>query len=207
MLNPRRALCSANCCKLPRSYLASASQGKTVAIWTKDAPNAPWVLTTLDPSAAVTSPTPSAPGKFPDAVWCVLRSLAGNLLAVSRGDGKDTRSGMLLKDGIFEIHDLAQNKIAKMPMVSDSMTGREACSPKGRLIGAFPRVGLNANLLIHSQHLPMHEGENTPLTGLCVLILSRTVLWIRLSQTKLFIQIPSFANECEVTAISTTSRG
>ncbi|KAH6886565.1 hypothetical protein BKA70DRAFT_1054653, partial [Coprinopsis sp. MPI-PUGE-AT-0042] len=41
---------------LLRSYLASASQGKTVAIWTKDAPNAPWVLTALDPSAAVTSP-------------------------------------------------------------------------------------------------------------------------------------------------------
>ncbi|KAH6897807.1 protein transporter SEC13 [Coprinopsis sp. MPI-PUGE-AT-0042] len=75
---------------LPRSYIATASQDKTVVIWTKDAPNAPWVKTALDPSASVTSPTPGAPGKFPDVVWRVSWSLAGNLLAVSCGDGKVT---------------------------------------------------------------------------------------------------------------------
>ncbi|KAH6886557.1 hypothetical protein BKA70DRAFT_1165226, partial [Coprinopsis sp. MPI-PUGE-AT-0042] len=76
---------------LPRSYFTSASQDKAAAIWTKNVANTPWVKTTLDPSTSGTSPTPGALGNFPDVVWCVLRSLAGNLLAVSRGDGKDTR--------------------------------------------------------------------------------------------------------------------
>lgn len=78
---------------LPRSYIATASQDKTVLIWTKDSPTAPWVKTALDPSSALTSPTSGAPppaGKFPDVVWRVSWSLAGNLLAVSCGDGKVT---------------------------------------------------------------------------------------------------------------------
>lgn len=78
---------------LPRSYIATASQDKTVLIWTKDTPTSPWVKTALDPSSTLTSPTSTAPlpaGKFPDVVWRVSWSLAGNLLAVSCGDGKVT---------------------------------------------------------------------------------------------------------------------
>ena len=62
-------------------------------IWTKDSPTAPWVKTALDPSTALASPAGGAQaptGKFPDVVWRVSWSLAGNLLAVSCGDGKVT---------------------------------------------------------------------------------------------------------------------
>ena len=72
---------------LPRSYIATASQDKTVLIWTKDAPGAPWAKTALDPSAHDTA-LPA--GKFSDVVWRVSWSLAGNILAVSCGDGKVT---------------------------------------------------------------------------------------------------------------------
>lgn len=68
-------------------------QDKTVIIWTKDTLTAPWVKTTLDPSSAATIPSPAAAGtngKFPDVVWRVSWSLAGNILAVSCGDGKVT---------------------------------------------------------------------------------------------------------------------
>ncbi|TEB17859.1 protein transporter SEC13 [Coprinellus micaceus] len=78
---------------LPRSYIATASQDKTVLIWTKDSPTAPWVKAALDPSTALASPAGGAQapaGKFPDVVWRVSWSLAGNLLAVSCGDGKVT---------------------------------------------------------------------------------------------------------------------
>jgi len=78
---------------LLRSYIATASQDRTVLIWTKDTPTSPWVKTALDPSSTLTSPTSTAPlpaGKFPDVVWRVSWSLAGNLLAVSCGDGKVT---------------------------------------------------------------------------------------------------------------------
>lgn len=92
---------------LPRSYIATASQvsslpqvwcalitfqqDKTVLIWTKDSPTAPWVKTALDPSASTTAPTPAtASGKFLDVVWRVSWSVAGNILAVSCGDGKVT---------------------------------------------------------------------------------------------------------------------
>lgn len=74
---------------LPRSYIATASQDKTVMIWTKDTPTSPWVKTALDPSSTAvvlpaTGPGPPSPaGKFPDVVWRVSWSLAGNLLAVS----------------------------------------------------------------------------------------------------------------------------
>ncbi len=85
---------------LPRSYIASASQDRTVLIWTKDSPTASWVKTVLDPSTSTT--TPAAPaGKFPDVVWRVSWSLAGNLLAVSCGDGKVTLWKENLK-GVWE---------------------------------------------------------------------------------------------------------
>ncbi|KAK1231927.1 GTPase-activating protein S13 [Marasmius sp. AFHP31] len=94
---------------LPRSYIATASQDKTVLIWTKDTPTGSWVKTTLDPSSALTSPVPGAAaatttspaGKFPDVVWRVSWSLAGNLLAVSCGDGKVTLWKENLK-GVWE---------------------------------------------------------------------------------------------------------
>ncbi|KAG8933506.1 GTPase-activating protein S13 [Tulasnella sp. 419] len=79
---------------LPRSYIATASQDKTVCIWTKDAPGASWVRTTLDPGG-------STPGKFADVVWRVSWSLAGNILAVSCGDGKVTLWKENLK-GVWE---------------------------------------------------------------------------------------------------------
>ena len=47
--------------------------------------------TTLDPASASTSHSTAAStssGKFPDVVWRVSWSLAGNILAVSCGDGK-----------------------------------------------------------------------------------------------------------------------
>ena len=73
-------------------------------IWTKDTPTSPWVKTALDPSASgAASPTStgSAPGKFPDVVWRVSWSLAGNILAVSCGDGKVTLWKENLK-GVWE---------------------------------------------------------------------------------------------------------
>jgi protein transport protein SEC13 len=92
---------------LPRSYIATASQvsliplgfqlifssktqDKTVIIWTKDTLTAPWIKTALDPSSASTTAAPASTGKFPDVVWRVSWSLAGNILAVSCGDGKVT---------------------------------------------------------------------------------------------------------------------
>ncbi|KAJ3887919.1 WD40-repeat-containing domain protein [Lentinula edodes] len=88
---------------LPKSYIATASQDKTVLIWTKDTATSPWVKTALDPSSALASPSPSsgASSKFPDVVWRVSWSLAGNLLAVSCGDGKVTLWKENLK-GIWE---------------------------------------------------------------------------------------------------------
>ena len=81
-------------------------QDKTVLIWTKDTPTAPWNKTPLDPASASVSPAaagaPPAPaGKFPDVVWRVSWSLAGNILAVSCGDGKVTLWKENLK-GVWE---------------------------------------------------------------------------------------------------------
>jgi protein transport protein SEC13 len=91
---------------LPRSYIATASQDKTVLIWTKDTPTSPWVKTPLDPSSATSSAASpalanAAANKFPDVVWRVSWSLAGNLLAVSCGDGKVTLWKENLK-GVWE---------------------------------------------------------------------------------------------------------
>jgi len=63
---------------LPKSYLASCSQDKTVLIWTQDTHTAQWIKRTLRQD------------KFPDVVWRVSWSLSGNILAVSCGDNKVT---------------------------------------------------------------------------------------------------------------------
>ena len=91
---------------LPRSYIATASQDKTVLVWTKDAPGAPWVKTALDPSA-LDGAAGGAPGKFPDVVWRVSWSLAGNVLAVSCGDGKVTLWKESLKGGWACVSDVS----------------------------------------------------------------------------------------------------
>ncbi|KAF9899618.1 GTPase-activating protein S13, partial [Lobosporangium transversale] len=63
---------------VPKSYLASCSQDKTVLIWTQDAPTSPW------------QKKPLRNEKFADVVWRVSWSLSGNILAVSCGDNKVT---------------------------------------------------------------------------------------------------------------------
>lgn len=60
---------------LPKSYIASGSQDKTVLIWTQVTGQA-WVKSLLRPEP------------FADTVWRVSWSESGNLLAVSCGDGK-----------------------------------------------------------------------------------------------------------------------
>jgi protein transport protein SEC13 len=80
-------------------------------IWTKENATASWVKTALDPSSALASPVAGATmasavanapaGKFPDVVWRVSWSLAGNLMAVSCGDGKVTLWKENLK-GVWE---------------------------------------------------------------------------------------------------------
>jgi protein transport protein SEC13 len=72
-----------------------------VLIWTKDTPTSPWVKTALDPSASSAAGGNATPGKFPDVVWRVSWSLAGNILAVSCGDGKVTLWKENLK-GVWE---------------------------------------------------------------------------------------------------------
>lgn len=62
---------------LSKSYIASASQDKTVIIWTQEG-NGPWKKTLLRSE------------KFLDVVWRVSWSLSGNVLAVSGGDNKVT---------------------------------------------------------------------------------------------------------------------
>ena len=54
----------------PHSHIATASQDRTVLIWAKESPTAPWVKTALDPSLATVSPTgaSSPPGKLGDVV-------------------------------------------------------------------------------------------------------------------------------------------
>ncbi|KAI8923619.1 WD40-repeat-containing domain protein [Entophlyctis helioformis] len=72
---------------LPRNYLASSSQDKTVLIWTQDSAgggNGPWAKKAIKSDA------------FADVVWRVSWSIAGNVLAVSSGDNKVT----LWKEGV-----------------------------------------------------------------------------------------------------------
>ena len=60
---------------LSKSYIASASQDKTVRIWTSTAPDAAgeWQSTTLN---------------FDAVAWRASWSLSGNVLAVSTGDNR-----------------------------------------------------------------------------------------------------------------------
>ncbi|KAG9291536.1 hypothetical protein G9A89_021955 [Geosiphon pyriformis] len=61
---------------LPKNYLASCSQDKTVIIWTQDSPGTGWTKKPLQAD------------RFPDVIWRVSWSLSGNILAVSCGDNK-----------------------------------------------------------------------------------------------------------------------
>ncbi|KAF8001554.1 protein transport protein SEC13 [Metschnikowia aff. pulcherrima] len=60
---------------LVRSYIATASQDRTVLIWSQDA-NGVW------------QKTPLSEQKFPDVCWRASWSLSGNILAISGGDNK-----------------------------------------------------------------------------------------------------------------------
>ncbi|GJN91584.1 hypothetical protein Rhopal_004607-T1 [Rhodotorula paludigena] len=94
-----------------KAYLASAGQDKAVLVWTQPDARSAWTRTQLDPSG-----TPAAlpqqqqgqqgqqqpvEGKFGDVVWRVSWSVAGNVLAVSSGDGKVSLWKENLK-GVFE---------------------------------------------------------------------------------------------------------
>ena len=59
---------------LARTYLATASQDRTVLIWTQDTPNDPWKCTPLLPGAK-----PEDRTKFADTVWRVSWSVSGNV--------------------------------------------------------------------------------------------------------------------------------
>lgn len=76
---------------LPGQYIASASEDRTVKIHTRASPGAAWESITLKPNA----PESDDP-HFPAAVWRVSWSIAGNILAVSCGDGKVS----LWKEGV-----------------------------------------------------------------------------------------------------------
>lgn len=67
---------------LPRTQLATASQDRSVIIWTQDSAAGPeWTHIALDP-------TGDGQGRFADTVWKVSWSVSGNVLAVCCGDGK-----------------------------------------------------------------------------------------------------------------------
>ncbi|BEI84291.1 hypothetical protein CcaverHIS002_0408950 [Cutaneotrichosporon cavernicola] len=76
---------------LPGMYIASASEDRTVKIHTRASQDSAWQSTALLPGA----PASSDP-HFPAAVWRVSWSIAGNILAVSCGDGKVS----LWKEGV-----------------------------------------------------------------------------------------------------------
>ncbi|GME89202.1 hypothetical protein B5S29_g3035 [[Candida] boidinii] len=63
---------------LSKSYIATASQDRTVIIWTKDENSEGWKKTLLTDE------------KFPDVCWRASWSLSGNVLAISGGDNKVT---------------------------------------------------------------------------------------------------------------------
>ncbi len=78
---------------LPRTHLASASQDRTVLIWSQDTPQSPWTKVALNPAGTPAAGSgadgaASGEGKFPDTVWSVSWSISGSVLAVSCGDGK-----------------------------------------------------------------------------------------------------------------------
>lgn len=60
---------------LPKSYIATASQDKTVIIWTADSPDGPWTSKILN---------------MDSVMWKVSWSLSGNVLAASGSDNRVT---------------------------------------------------------------------------------------------------------------------
>ncbi|CAH2445764.1 COPII vesicle coat, Nup84 nuclear pore sub-complex and Seh1-associated (SEA) complex subunit [Komagataella phaffii CBS 7435] len=64
--------------RLSKSYIATASQDRTVLIWTKDGKSNKW------------EKQPLTKEKFPDVCWRASWSLSGNVLAISGGDNKVT---------------------------------------------------------------------------------------------------------------------
>jgi protein transport protein SEC13 len=70
-----------------KAYLASAGQDKTVYIWTQSDARSAWSKVALEPAPQQQQQgqQQQADGKFPDAVWRVSWSVAGNVLAVSSG--------------------------------------------------------------------------------------------------------------------------
>lgn len=60
---------------LQKSYIATASQDKTVIIWTSEGDGKPWVKKVIP---------------MDTVLWRVSWSLSGNVLAVSGGDNKVT---------------------------------------------------------------------------------------------------------------------
>ncbi len=70
---------------MPGTHIATCSQDRTVLIHYRPSANSPWQTTPLYPGG----PDSTDP-HFPDAVWKLSWSLAGNILAVSCGDGKVT---------------------------------------------------------------------------------------------------------------------
>jgi len=60
---------------LPKSYIASASQDKSVIIWSAESPDGPWTKKVLP---------------MDSIMWRVSWSLSGNVLAASGGDNKVT---------------------------------------------------------------------------------------------------------------------
>ncbi|GAA6023740.1 hypothetical protein JCM10207_000241 [Rhodosporidiobolus poonsookiae] len=94
-----------------KAYLASAGQDKTVFIWTQTDSRSAWHRTALEPTPAAPAagqPAPAADGKFGDVVWRVSWSVAGNVLAVSSGDGRVTLWKESVKGKWEEVSELTQ---------------------------------------------------------------------------------------------------
>lgn len=64
--------------------MGASFQDKTVLIHFRPSPTSAWTSTPLHPQGK------DQPATFPDAVWRVSWSLAGNVLAVACADGKVT---------------------------------------------------------------------------------------------------------------------
>ncbi|GAA5842975.1 hypothetical protein JCM3766R1_001648 [Sporobolomyces carnicolor] len=98
-----------------KAYLASAGQDKSVYIWTQPDSQSTWSRAALEPSSQQQTnqqqqqqqqqPAP-ADGKFGDVVWRVSWSVAGNVLAVSSGDGKVSLWKESLKGKFEEVSEL-----------------------------------------------------------------------------------------------------